>query len=165
MKRLILIILVAFAFSSIAATIYFDFYPNNPNPPGSYILPLQTGDKSQGGTPYNWITLDQLGPALSSNTNFSGSFIPTSSGKGTNITLNGTSTFTGVGTGVIAGPGTIVYGDVSGTTNKSVVIYGTTNQIVFGGTNAAPSTTTNAVVWVSVNVSGDTNQYRIPLYK
>ena len=41
----------------------------------------------------------------------------------------------------------------------------TTNQIVFASTNAAPVDPTNVVKWVSVKVTGDTNAYRLPLYK
>jgi len=45
-------------------------------------------------------------------------------------------------------------------------IAATTNQIVFGKTNSAPlNTSTNSMVWVSVQVYGDTNAYRLPLYK
>ena len=41
----------------------------------------------------------------------------------------------------------------------------TTNQIVFGGTNTAPANTTNVATWISVQVSGDTNVYRLQLQK
>ena len=44
----------------------------------------------------------------------------------------------------------------------AVTISGTTNQIVFGGTNAAPASTT-LIKWVSVQISGDTNIYRLGL--
>jgi hypothetical protein len=40
-----------------------------------------------------------------------------------------------------------------------------TNQIVWGATNTAPANTNNATKWVSVQVAGDTNAYRLPLYK
>lgn len=50
-------------------------------------------------------------------------------------------------------------------TNGSIVLGGTTNQISFAGTNAAPADTTNVAAWISVQVSGNTNGYRIPLYK
>ena len=40
-----------------------------------------------------------------------------------------------------------------------------TNQIIWGATNNAPANTTNVVKWVSVQVNGDTNSYRLPLYK
>ena len=47
----------------------------------------------------------------------------------------------------------------------SISLYSTTNHIKFGATNSAPVTTTNASTWVSVQVDGDTNKYRLPLYK
>ena len=52
-------------------------------------------------------------------------------------------------------------GIVSG---QSLSIYGTTNQIIFGLTNNPPASTT-LVLWVSVQVSGDTNIYRLGLAK
>lgn len=48
---------------------------------------------------------------------------------------------------------------------KQYVISGTTNQVVFGGTNAAPSTPATPATWISVQVTGDTNIYSLPLYK
>lgn len=54
------------------------------------------------------------------------------------------------------------------TTNGSLAslsVTATTNQIVFGSTNTAPANTTNVAAWVSVQVSGNTNRYRLPLYK
>lgn len=47
----------------------------------------------------------------------------------------------------------------------AVFIAGTTNQVTFGGTNTAPMITTNAAKWISVQVSGFTNAYRIGLYE
>ena len=47
---------------------------------------------------------------------------------------------------------------------QGMTISGTTNQITFGATNTPPAST-NPVVWISVTVSGDTNQYRLPLMK
>ena len=44
-------------------------------------------------------------------------------------------------------------------------ISATTNQLSFGATNSAPVNTTNIAQWVSVQVAGDTNAYRLPLYK
>lgn len=38
----------------------------------------------------------------------------------------------------------------------------TTNQIVFSGTNTAPASTT-IVKWVSVQIAGETNAYRVGL--
>ena len=46
----------------------------------------------------------------------------------------------------------------------SIAVYSTTNHIKFGATNTAP-VSTNAVVWVSVQVANDTNVYRMPLMK
>lgn len=48
----------------------------------------------------------------------------------------------------------------------SLTVNSLTNHIKFGATNAAPTgsaSTPNA--WVSVQISGDTNLYRMPLYK
>lgn len=45
-----------------------------------------------------------------------------------------------------------------------LIISGTTNQLVFSSTNSAPANT-NAVKWVSVQLVGDTNAYRLPLSK
>ena len=47
---------------------------------------------------------------------------------------------------------------------QGLTLYGTTNQITFGATSAPPAST-NPVAWISVKVSGDTNQYRLPLMK
>ncbi len=47
---------------------------------------------------------------------------------------------------------------------KGLVLSGTTNFITFGATSTPPAST-NPVAWISVNVSGDTNQYRLPLMK
>jgi len=41
----------------------------------------------------------------------------------------------------------------------------TTNQISFGGTNSPPLNASTPAAWVSVQVAGSTNAYRIPLYK
>ncbi len=40
-----------------------------------------------------------------------------------------------------------------------------TNQVAFGATNTAPTVTTNVAKWISVQVSGFTNAYRLPLYE
>jgi len=45
-----------------------------------------------------------------------------------------------------------------------LTVAGTTNQIIFGATNTPP-TSTNLVKWVSVQVAGDTNVYRLGLAK
>lgn len=47
----------------------------------------------------------------------------------------------------------------------SLYLNATTNQVTFGATNIAPVNTSNVVGWVSVQVSGNTNLYRLPLYK
>jgi len=47
----------------------------------------------------------------------------------------------------------------------SISLSGTNGQIVFGSTNSLPVTTNIVVAWVKVTVSGDTNSYRLPLYK
>lgn len=44
----------------------------------------------------------------------------------------------------------------------ALTITGTTNQIIFGGTNAAPNST-NVIKWVSVRITGETNVYRLGL--
>lgn len=49
-------------------------------------------------------------------------------------------------------------------TNGSIGITPTNGAIVFSGTTTA-ATATNIVGWVGVSVSGDTNLYRLPLYK
>jgi hypothetical protein len=41
----------------------------------------------------------------------------------------------------------------------------TTNQIIWGATNTAPANTSTPVAWVSVQVNGRTNAYRVPLYQ
>ena len=46
----------------------------------------------------------------------------------------------------------------------SIFLGSTTNHITFGSTNTAPASATVAA-YVSVKVDGDTNIYRIPLYK
>lgn len=61
MKTLLASLLLIFGLPAFGATIkYYDDYPNNPNPPGSFKLSVQTLDKSQGGIPYNYMTVDQL---------------------------------------------------------------------------------------------------------
>lgn len=44
-------------------------------------------------------------------------------------------------------------------------ITGTTNQVIFGATNSAPSDTATIVRWISVQVAGESEAYRTPLYK
>jgi len=50
------------------------------------------------------------------------------------------------------------------TTYGNLTLNGTTNFIVFGATNTPPNITNYPVMWVSVQVSGQTNTYRMPLY-
>jgi hypothetical protein len=47
---------------------------------------------------------------------------------------------------------------------QSLLLSGTTNLITFAATNTPPASA-NPVAWISVTVSGDTNQYRLPLMK
>jgi len=46
---------------------YFDDYPRVINPPGRFILPLETSDKSRGGVPYNYIVLSDFAAWLNVN--------------------------------------------------------------------------------------------------
>jgi hypothetical protein len=61
----------------------------------------------------------------------------------------------------------IISNQVTTTTNvtaKYFTITGTTNQVVFSATNTPP-VSTNLVVWISVQIAGDTNRYRLGLAK
>lgn len=49
-------------------------------------------------------------------------------------------------------------------TVSALTLGSSTNQIVFTSTNNAPADT-NAILWISVKISGDTNSYRIGLAK
>ena len=40
-----------------------------------------------------------------------------------------------------------------------------TTNLYFGSTNSAPVNTTDVVKWIRVQVDGETNEYRIPLYQ
>lgn len=42
---------------------------------------------------------------------------------------------------------------------------GTTNQVSFAATNSAPASTVAPTHWISVQVSGDTNAFRVPLFR
>jgi hypothetical protein len=44
-------------------------------------------------------------------------------------------------------------------------VIGTTNQIIFGGTNTVPSDTAAPTKWISVQVTGESVVYRLPLYQ
>jgi hypothetical protein len=50
-------------------------------------------------------------------------------------------------------------------TSLSATLTGTTNQVTFGGTNSAPVNAGAPVRWISVQVTGFTNAYRLPLYQ
>lgn len=47
----------------------------------------------------------------------------------------------------------------------SISLANTNGQISFGATNTAPSVSTNANTWVKVSIYGDTNVYKLPLYR
>lgn len=46
-----------------------------------------------------------------------------------------------------------------------LILAGTTNQVIFGATNTAPAEAGTPAKWISVQVSGFTNAYRLPLYE
>ncbi len=46
-----------------------------------------------------------------------------------------------------------------------ITLAGTTNQVTFGATNSAPSSSAAPTKWISVTVSGDAGVYRLPLYE
>lgn len=48
---------------------------------------------------------------------------------------------------------------------SSLVLAGTTNQIVFGATNIAPVSAVAPTHWISVQVSGNSSVFRLPLYQ
>ena len=50
-------------------------------------------------------------------------------------------------------------------TASNFVATAKTNQITFWSTNASPANITTPVKWVSVQISGETNMYRLPLYQ
>ncbi len=81
MKTLLFAILLLVGFNTLeAASIkYYDDYPDNANPPGTFKLSIQTLDKTQGGIPYNYMTLDQFVNWLGQSgfTNGSGTIIVT----------------------------------------------------------------------------------------
>ena len=57
-------------------------------------------------------------------------------------------------------------GDGAGVSNvpAALLVFGTTNQIIFGGTNTPPAST-NLIRWISVQIAGDTNAWRLGLAK
>ncbi|MDR3459547.1 MAG: hypothetical protein P4N60_19125 [Verrucomicrobiae bacterium] len=58
----------------------------------------------------------------------------------------------------------ILNGQTGNISAANYTITGTTNQLIFGGTNAAPLST-NLVRWISVQITGDTNLYKLGLAK
>ncbi len=66
-------------------------------------------------------------------------------------TNNGTTVFKVAASGAVTAP--------------TYTLSGTTNQITFGATNTAPVVTTNAAKWISIQVAGFTNAYRLPIYE
>jgi len=50
-------------------------------------------------------------------------------------------------------------------TNGNFVLSGTTNQIIFGATNVPPASSASPTKWISIQVTGDSTQYRLPLYQ
>ena len=48
---------------------------------------------------------------------------------------------------------------------RSLFLAGTENQITFGDEASAPDDPVLPVKWIAVQVAGDTNSYRLPLYK
>jgi hypothetical protein len=48
---------------------------------------------------------------------------------------------------------------------SALTLTGSTNQIIFGSTNTSPTTTATPVKWISAQVTGETNVYRLPLYQ
>ncbi len=60
----------------------------------------------------------------------------------------------------------------NGNTNKflvsnlgAITLAGTTNQVTFGATNTAPASAVAPTKWISVQVSGESGVFRIPLYE
>lgn len=50
-------------------------------------------------------------------------------------------------------------------TAPTYTLTGSTNQVKFGGTNTAPVSAVAPTKWISVQVAGLTNQFRLPLYE
>lgn len=53
----------------------------------------------------------------------------------------------------------------TGVTSPKFTITGTTNQVIFGSTNTAPVSSAAPTKWISVQVSGESTVYRLPLYE
>lgn len=49
--------------------------------------------------------------------------------------------------------------------NTQVYVSASTNFLKFGGTNSPPANTSTVRKWISVQVNGETNAYRLPLYE
>lgn len=64
---LLLFLCASVALPANAAIKYFTDYPNQPNPPGSYAFPMDTGQHAPGQIPYNYITVADLTAYLSAN--------------------------------------------------------------------------------------------------
>lgn len=47
----------------------------------------------------------------------------------------------------------------------AITLYKQTNQVSFAGTNTPPGDISTIATWISVQVAGDTNVWRLPLYK
>lgn len=50
-------------------------------------------------------------------------------------------------------------------TGKTFTVSGTENQVTFGATNTPPASTAAPTKWISVQVSGESTVYRLPLYE
>lgn len=103
------------ALNSLAAVHYYTDVPNNPNPLGTYAVSLDTGDHNPGGTPYNWISIDQLSARIGSASTVG--FLRNLSDNGTNESFWNGTTFSGTGAAVELQTGTILYGNLQGGTN------------------------------------------------
>lgn len=55
--------------------------------------------------------------------------------------------------------------DNSVTIQTNLTILGTTNQLIFGATNIAPASAVAPTKWVSVQITGESVVYRLPLYE
>lgn len=55
--------------------------------------------------------------------------------------------------------------DNSVTIQTNLTILGTTNQIIFGATNIAPASAVAPTKWISVQITGESVVYRLPLYE
>ncbi len=120
--RTIFLILLLMCGSASAAIKYYDDYPPNTNPPGNFIISIQTKDKSPGGVPYNYMELTWLANWLGVNAFTNGGTIIASNAVITVITnvtfVGGAVTITNVTIVVPGGvtnlnltPNTVMYAD------------------------------------------------------